>query len=175
MLIKEIIQTKNIQDKFLQYLQILDKNIVRIEPQFIDDEQLLRVELENPKQSLISSELGDGTNRYIEILSVLLSCSQKMDASVGSVFIDEIENGIHYSKLKDFWKAIIEIVQKENIQLFVTTHDKESIDALIKASEELEYESITSIELFKKDNKILPIVMNYENLSFGFEIGMDVR
>jgi len=164
------IQTKGIQHKFLEYLKILDKNIAWLEPQLINDELLLRINLNNPEQSLISSELGEGVNRYMEILSVLLANSK------GSVFIDEIENGIHYSKLKDIWKAIIEIVQKEEIQLFVTTHDKESIEALIEASEESKYKDISSIQLYKDEkNNITPIVLQYKDFAYGINRGADVR
>ena len=163
------IQTRGIQAIFLKYLQILDKDIVWIEPQLIGDELSLMINLTNPEYSVISSELGEGTNRYIEILASLLSNSG------GVVFIDEIENGIHHSKLKDIWKAIIEIVKKENIQLFVTTHDKDTIEALNKASEEEGFDAITSIELFKKDGIIHPIIMDYKNFSYGINMGEDIR
>lgn len=165
------IQDLEIQEKFLNYLQIIDKNIIGIEPQLKErGKSFLRVSLQNPKQSLLSSELGEGTNRFIEILASLLKSSNSI------VLIDEIENGIHYSKLKDIFKAIIEVVQKENIQLFVTTHDSETIEAFNKASREVEFESITSIKLFKNDNNtILPIIMNSDNLSFGIDIGEDFR
>ena len=165
------IQDLGKQDIFLEYLQIIDKNITRIEPQIRGEEQsFLRITLENPKQSLISSELGEGTNRYIEILSVLLKNSN------GTVLIDEIENGIHYTKLYDIWKAIIEIVQKENIQLFVTTHDKESIEALIEASQDMEYNKVTSIKLFRnEENQIEPSIKNFELFEYGIDMGADVR
>ncbi len=165
------IQDLEIQDEFLKYLQIIDENIVSIEPQVKSEgESSLRVTLQHPKQSLLSSELGEGTNRFIEILITILTNKNKV------IFIDEIENGIHYSKLKDIWKAIITIVQKENIQLFVTTHDKDTIEALVEASQEEKYKDIASIKLIKnKENKIKPIVMNYENLLFGTEMGEDFR
>lgn len=165
------IQDLGIQEKFLNYLQIIDKNIIGIEPQLKErGESFLRVTLNNPKHSLLSSELGEGTNRFIEILASLLKSSN------GSVFIDEIENGIHYSKLKNIWKAIIEIVQKEKIQLFVTTHDEESIKALIEASEESKYKDISSVELYKDEkNNIIPIVMQYKNFAYSINRGADVR
>lgn len=165
------IQDLGKQDKFLKYLQIIDKNITRIEPQVRGEEQsFLRVTLENPKQSLISSELGEGTNRFIEILCTLLSNGN------GTVLIDEIENGIHYTKLYDIWKAIIEIVQKENIQLFVTTHDKESIEALIKASQDMDYNKVTSIKLFRnEENQIEPSIKKFELFEYGIDMGADVR
>jgi len=164
------IQSSGIQHKFLNYLQILDKNIVWIEPQLLDEKVYLRINLENPKQSFLSSELGEGTNRYIEILGTILA------GSIDTIFIDEIENGIHYSKLKDIWKAIIEIVQKENIQLFVTTHDKETIEALNEASKELEYENITSIKLKKdKNNIIYPVIRKSSLFNTTIDCGMDIR
>ena len=70
------------------------------------------------------------------------------------MLIDEIENGIHHSKLKNIWKAIIEIVKEEKIQLFITTHDKESIEALKSASEEMRFEDISAIELYKDDDSL---------------------
>ncbi len=164
------IQSKGIQQKFLSYLKLLDKDIEWIEPQLLDDEMLLRINLKNPERSLISSELGEGTNRYIEILCTLLSNSK------GTVLIDEIENGIHYTKLYDIWKAIIEIVEKEEIQLFVTTHDRESIEALNRASEDMKFKKITSVTLEKdEDNIIYPIIRKYSSFTATVDSGMDIR
>jgi AAA15 family ATPase/GTPase len=165
------IQDLGIQEKFLQYLQIIDENIIHIEPQIRDNRKsFLRISLDNPKQSVISSELGEGTNRYIEILSTLLKNSG------GTVLIDEIENGIHYTKLYDIWKAIIEIVQKENIQLFVTTHDLESIEALNDASEAMNFDKVSSIKLQKdKNNMIYPVIRNHSSFVATVDSGMDIR
>ena len=164
------IQSKGIQHKFLKYLKLLDKDIEWIEPQLLDDEMLLRINLKNPDRSLVSSELGEGTNRYIEILASLLSSSNS------TVFIDEVENGIHYTKLYDIWKAIIEIVQKENIQLFVTTHDRESIEALAEASRDMNYNQISSVKLEKDEkNVIFPIILNHDSFLATVDSGMDIR
>jgi len=165
-----MIQSKGIQHKFLTYLKLLDNNIEWIEPQLLDNEMLLRINLENPECSLVSSELGEGTNRYIEILATLLSNSN------GTVFIDEIENGIHYTKLYDIWKAIIEIVQKEKIQLFVTTHDRESIEALAEASRDMNYNQVSSIKLEKDENNVIfPIILNHGSFLATVDSGMDIR
>jgi len=164
------VQSKGIQHKFLTYLKLLDNNIEWIEPQLLDDEMLLRINLKNPERSLVSSELGEGTNRYIEILATLLS------NSYGMVFIDEVENGIHYTKLYDVWKVIIEIVQKENIQLFVTTHDRESIEALAEASRDMNYNKISSVKLEKDENNVIfPIILNHDSFLATVDSGMDIR
>ena len=170
------IQTLGLQHKFLTYLQLLDNNIKWLEPQLINDELVLRVNLANPEISLITSELGEGVNRYIEILSSMLSIDIQNNKWGKSIFIDEIENGLHYSKLLDIAKAIIEIAQKEDIQVFITTHDKETIEAFAKASKEVGFKDISSIELYKNEENIIhPIVMNYDNLIYGIEMGEDFR
>ena len=170
------IQTLGLQQKFLTYLQLLDNNIKCLEPQLINEELVLRVNLVNPEISLITSELGEGVNRYIEILASMLSIDTQDNQFGKSIFIDEIENGIHYSKLKDIWKAIIEIAQKEDIQVFVTTHDKETIEAFAKASKEVNFKDISSIKLIKDEsNEIIPIVRQYDNFAYGINRGADMR
>ena len=170
------IQTLGLQHKFLTYLQLLDSNIKWLEPQLINDELVLRVNLANPEISLITSELGEGVNRYIEILASMLSIEKRNNHEIKSIFIDEIENGLHYSKLLDIAKAIIEIAQKEDIQVFITTHDRDTIEAFAKASEELSFKDISSIKLTKdENNKIVPIVRQYDNFTYGIDRGADMR
>jgi AAA15 family ATPase/GTPase len=92
------------------------------------------------------------------------------------ILIDEIENGIHHSKLNDFWKVIIEIIEKENIQLFVTSHDVETIEALNNVSENLEYENITSIKINKNnEHKTYPVIRKYDSFNITIDYGLDVR
>ena len=49
------------------------------------------------------------------------------DRSIGLIFIDEIENGIHYSVQKDVWNAIGKLARDLDIQVFATTHSLEMI------------------------------------------------
>jgi len=138
------IQTKAIQDEFLEYLKIIDGNISRVEPYYIDGRLTLKVNLINPKYSLTLFELGDATSRFIEILSILLSNSG------GVVFIDDIDCKIDLSKLKEIFKVIIKIVKNEKIQLFVTLQNRESMKLFNRACEELEYKDIKLLELIKE-------------------------
>lgn len=163
------IQTKGIQHKFLEYLQKLDDNIKWIEPQALNNEMVLRVNLNNPKISLTTSELGEGVNRYIEILATMLSDNEY-------VFIDEIENGLHYSKLVDIAKVIIEIAESKNIQVFITTHDKDVIEAFAFACEDLEFKDLCSIELYKdEDNNLNAVSRTAEQFVATVNAGMEVR
>ena len=69
------------------------------------------------------SSLGDGIQRMAS-LSLAMT-----DRSIGLIFIDEIENGIHYSVQKDVWNAIGKLARDLDIQVFATTHSAEMIEA----------------------------------------------
>ena len=74
------------------------------------------------------STLGDGMNR---LASVILAMGKEI--AQGVIFIDEIENGLHYTIQKDVWKVIGQIARGLNIQVFATTHSLEMIRAAHEA------------------------------------------
>lgn len=70
--------------------------------------------------------LGDGIRKMVAIITSLYDCKG------GVIFIDEIDNGLHYSSLSSLWKAIIKTAELLDIQVFATTHNIESLQALNK-------------------------------------------
>jgi len=80
------------------------------------------------KVSTNSPELtsyGEGLQRIFEIALAFLSCKN------GVLLLDELETAIHYSLLVDFTKFIQELARKFNVQVFITSHSKECIDAFV--------------------------------------------
>ena len=130
-----------------------------------------------PKCSLVSdklfynlNEFGDGTYRYITYLAIFLSFKD------GIVFIDEIDNGIHFSKFDEMWKMILILSKKNNIQLFTTTHSKECIDSYARVSKKLKDENTTFIALGRdKESKLKAIVMKSERFYRELRDGNGVR
>ena len=47
----------------------------------------------------------------------------------GVLFIDEIDNGFHYSSLRNLWISLFKVSHLGNIQIFATTHSYECIKA----------------------------------------------
>jgi hypothetical protein len=74
--------------------------------------------------------MGEGTRR---LLSIVLAIA---NARGGVVLIDEIENGLHYSVMKDVWKAIALAARQMDVQVFATTHSWECIQAAHHAFKE---------------------------------------
>jgi AAA15 family ATPase/GTPase len=74
--------------------------------------------------------MGDGIRR---VLSIVLAIA---NAPGGVVLIDEVENGLHYSVMKDVWKAIALAARQFDVQVFATTHSWECILAAHHAFQE---------------------------------------
>ena len=116
------------------------------------------------------SILGDGITRFITIICAIYSSKN------GYLFIDEIENGIHYTKIDEVWKLILEISKEQNVQVFATTHSKECIESYARVAKRLEDKEITFIELGRNDNnEIESIIYPYEWLINEIKQNHEVR
>ena len=117
----------------LQSLSILIDVLKVIEPQLSDLEllfdgkrPLIYADIGLP-QAISLTSMGDGINR---IASLVLAMSE---VSNGVIFIDEIENGLHYSVQPELWKSINRAAKDFNVQVFATTHSLEMIRAAHEA------------------------------------------
>jgi hypothetical protein len=70
---------------------------------------------------------GDGFRR------VLLMALAIPRAAGGVLFIDEIETAIHVSALATVFRWMVAACHQHNVQLFVTTHSLEALDAILAA------------------------------------------
>lgn len=79
--------------------------------------------------------LGQGFIRLLSIYSELVAGNKQV------LLIDEVENGLHHSILKQIWQGLLNLAEKENIQIFATTHSYECIVAAHQAfAETLAYD-----------------------------------
>ena len=71
------------------------------------------------------SSFGDGMRRIFEV-GLLFASVQG-----GVLLIDEFENAIHTALLVPFTRMVQELAVELNVQIFLTTHSKETLDAFI--------------------------------------------
>ncbi|AYQ57235.1 hypothetical protein MS2017_1551 [Bathymodiolus thermophilus thioautotrophic gill symbiont] len=115
------------------------------------------------------TELGDGTQHLISIITLLFQCKE------GYLFIDEMDNGIHYQQLDNVWQIILNISKKLKVQVFATTHSKECLESYARAAEQLQDKDIALIELGKSDGTLKNIVFNYDQTIKKISQGLGVR
>ena len=150
----ESVQKKDKEEILYKYINEFDNNIYNFKI-LGGDNPSCKVIDRNEYQSI--NEFGDGLKHYISIICSLYACEN------GYLFIDEIDNGIHYTQLDRLWEIILTISKEQNVQVFSTTHSKECIESFARVSKELEDKNISFIELGKnKNNKLDSIVYTYE-------------
>lgn len=112
--------------------------------------------------------LGQGFGRMLKIVQAILTTEG------GVVFIDEIEDGLHYSVLPSVWKAIIAAAHKHDVQIFATTHSLEAIEAATQTSAE-RGAGATLIRLERDGPDIRAVSADERELQAAVGLGFEMR
>jgi AAA15 family ATPase/GTPase len=107
--------------------------------------------------------------RLVAILAELLG------APADVAFIDEVENGIHHSVLEQVWTGLGEVAERLDIQLFVTTHSYECIEAAHAAFSKRTAYDLRVIQLFRTRPGVEGRVLGRDLIETGIEGGIDLR
>ena len=115
-------------------------------------------------------EFGDGLRHYISIICALYACEN------GYLFIDEIDNGIHYTQLDRLWELILTLSKKTNCQVFAIIHSKEMLESFARVAKKLDEQEISYTTLVKnKEQEIKALTRDYEMLIDSIEQEREVR
>src|ERR1700758_305841 len=106
--------------EILPALQILEPRLQRLSLAPLAGESVIHGDIGLPQLVPIPF-MGEGIRR---VLSIVLAIA---NAPGGVVLIDEVENGLHYSVMRDVWKAIAVAARQMDVQVFATTHSWECI------------------------------------------------
>lgn len=166
---------RQIKANFIEALQIIDSSIRGIEIENIStDQPLITIESDQFLGRNLLASYGDG---LIVIFRILLFLSLFRDKKL---MIDEIDAGIHYSRMKDYWKVILKSAKENNVQIFATTHNQECIQYCIEALEELggEYkEQARAIRMVEhaQTREIISFTRTIDEITEDFVVGNELR
>ena len=104
----------------------LDNSIKNIELVNEAGENRFMVSTEDNQKSIDLTKYGEGLQRVFEIALLLGYCKD------GILCIDEIDSALHKSLLSHFTKFIQQTAKEFNVQIFLSTHSKECIDAFVE-------------------------------------------
>jgi AAA15 family ATPase/GTPase len=117
------------------------------------------------------SIFGDATRRAVLLAATLLSLKDG-----GVLLIDEVEAGIHVNALARVFEWLVKTARILNVQVFVTTHSLEAVDALITAQSAHEENDVVAFHLDQTADKTLCKRFSGDLLQrLRFERGLDVR
>ncbi|MBC1194134.1 AAA family ATPase [Microcystis aeruginosa BLCCF158] len=157
------------EEEVLKALQILDPSIEKIESFFLGEPNLYLKRKETKRLPIFL--FGEAINRLIEMIFALLLNPQKI------IFIDEIENGLHYTAYPDIWKTLFRLAIELDSQIFATTHSLEMIQAFADVGLEYYPEQGAYFELARspRTDKIIGIKRQLSTLEYALKHGNEVR
>jgi len=157
--------------KLLSKIKLLNKNdyinaqlkiLFNISKIDLTDNDIILFE-NNASEPKNLSQYGDGIKHFINVILTLLAHKDT------TIYLDEIENGIHYTNLDKLWEIILTISKDQHVQVFATTHSKECIESYARVAKKLEDEEITMTVLARNPkNEIKALV--YDDKMFYSEL-----
>lgn len=163
-------ETEGKQLIYLNALQVVDKRIQNVRS--IALVNTLQVEIEGRKGLFPISTLGDAANRLASIMVFALRESTKV------ILIDEIENGLHYSKQEEFWALLFRLAIEQDIQIIANTHSLEMIQAYNAAIQKHGWgDEAKYFEMYRDSdmNKIEIERLDTELLDYRLKMGRHLR
>ena len=158
-------------DRVLQLFQILDPEIEKIESFSIGEPNLYLKRKGQPRLPICL--FGDAINRLADIALKIVNHESS------AIFIDEIENGLHFSNQKSFWQGLFQLCHELDVQLFATTHSLEMIQAFAEAGLGSDPEQFAYFELARhaKTQQIVAIHRDVQTLNYPLrmEQGKGIR
>ena len=157
------------EDEILEVLRIVEPRLRDI--QLVGQEIMADVGL---SKRLPINVLGDGIRKILCIILAVYNCTN------GALIIDEIDNGLHYSVMKNMWRVVIASAKTYNVQLFVSTHNLDLLKGLSEYLGETGTEDdrplISAYKLIRKaDDEIVSLRYDYDNLSYSIQQEIEMR
>lgn len=152
----------------LESLKILEPRLQELSMIFSQGSPMVHgnIGLERPLPLIL---MGDGMSRLFSLLTVIGNSKD------GVILVDEIENGLHHSRLTDIWKAIGKAAADFNTQVFASTHSLECIVAAHRAFSENKNYPFRLHRLENRGGKIAAVTYDQETLEAAIENEFEVR
>ncbi len=115
-------------DRFLHTVQVIDPRIRKVEILSIGGDPVVFVQSDPHTTSLPLSAFGGGLRRLVSVAAAVFSLRG------GTILFDEIENGIHYQKLGQYFEKLLAIAEQNDVQIIATTHSADAVRAAVGAA-----------------------------------------
>jgi len=127
------------------------------------------VKLRNHEKPVPLRSLGDGATRLFGVALALAGSRN------GFLVIDEVENGIHHSVHDAFWRMVLRAAEKNNIQVFATTHSFDCVRGFARAAAASPECKGVLVRLEKSGERTRAVEYEEEELETAAEQGIEVR
>lgn len=113
--------------------------------------------------------LGGGFIHLTEILFMMTDCRD------GLMLVDEIENGIYYEHLMPYWRSIRTSASDQHVQLFVTSHSRECVQAAMEAYRGKDSSRFRLYRIERDEAELRAVEYSWSQTKRAFDVGLEVR
>ncbi|MCQ2762974.1 ATP/GTP-binding protein [Helicobacter pylori] len=167
--VSKICSNNQLEEELNKHLNQFDNNIQSIS---FNTNNQLKLKVKNIKEKVPLSVFGDGLIKYLYIVSAFMADNAK------TIYIDEVENGLHFSRMKLLLRCVIDFINDNkdgNLQVFMTTHNQEFIEILDQVIREKDFAHQTKLFCLEQYNGSIVAEPYYgENLSLYFKNGTNL-
>ncbi len=162
---------ENNTDQIVKIVTLVEPRITKLSVAAIGENTEIHADVKGLPRKIPITLMGDGVGRTLSIVLAILTTKN------GVVLIDEVENGIHHSKLGELWKAVMQACLASNCQLIATTHSYECLKAASQSVERAKSPSLAYVRLDrdKATGKIVPVTYSSAELSTALDDEFEVR
>ncbi|MFP5988897.1 AAA family ATPase [Helicobacter pylori] len=161
--VSKICSNNQLEEELNKHLNQFDNNIQSIS---FNTNNQLKLKVKNIKEKVPLSMFGDGLMKYLHIMSAFIA------NNATTIYIDEVENGLHFSRMRLLLEKIIDFINNNkdrNLQVFMTTHSQEFVEILDQVIKEKDFAHQTKLFCLEKNSSSIVAEPYYgENLSLYF-------
>jgi hypothetical protein len=118
------------------------------------------------------TQMGQAFARTLQVYCEIFGQRPKM------LLIDEIENGLYYEGMEDFWKGLMAVLEDQDVQLFATTHSRECMEAAYRAAKDMPNDPLRYLRLDRRIDdpaKIVATTFGKEEMATAIEFNREMR
>ena len=151
----------------INILKIIEPKLMQVAVDMSGDGT--RVRLKHARNSISIKNLGDGIRRLLTIAIGLVSAENSY------LLIDEFDIGLHYSVQEELWDAIFKLSKELNVQVFVTSHNKDCVEAFTHTILKYNDEDSQYFRLQRKRNSELIESVKYTTRNLEVALMSDIE
>jgi len=125
------------------------------------------------KKMIPINVLGDGIRKMFTLMTAMYSVKD------GILVIDEVDNGLYHKSMSTLWAALLKAAGQLDVQLFVSTHSLDSLNALnsVLDKECASFRDDVNIYTLRRrgDGEIAALEYDYEMFSYLLSREVEIR
>jgi len=161
-----------LRNEVFKGLRLIDDNIQEIVKIGDSKDATFILIYRNREERLPLKSMGEGITHLFHIILGLVNSRN------GILLIDEFENGLHFEVQQKIWELIYDLSDLLNVQIYATTHSRDTIGALKYVADKKGCEDKTKFIKLKslpQKEMIKPVELTLEILKSIIDQGIEVR